>query len=56
VSSTISVSACAVIGVLEWPAVGSSFANSPLVELTTFKYKINSKKLKIFNKIIIIMD
>lgn len=35
VSSTISVSAGAVIGVLEWPAVGSSVANSPLVELTT---------------------
>jgi hypothetical protein len=35
VSSTISTSACAVIGVFECPAVGSSFANSPLVELTT---------------------
>jgi len=35
VSSTISTSACAVIGVFECPAVGSSLANSPLVELTT---------------------
>lgn len=38
VSSTISTSACAVIGVLECPAVGSSLANSPFVELTTYTY------------------
>lgn len=37
VSSTISTSGCWVIGVFEWPAVGSSAFNSPLVELTTCK-------------------
>lgn len=36
VSSIISTSGGAVIGVFEWPAVGSSFANSPLVEDTTY--------------------
>lgn len=35
VSDCVSNSACAVIGVLECPAVGSSAFSSPFVELTT---------------------
>lgn len=37
VSSTNSTSCCCVIGVFEWPAVGSSALSSPFVELTTYK-------------------
>lgn len=33
------------IGVLEWPAVGSSVANSPFVELTTYKTKNRNVKI-----------
>lgn len=36
VSSTTSTSGCAVIGVCEWPPVGSSPPNSPLVDETTW--------------------
>lgn len=39
VSSIISTSWVAVIGVLECPAVGSSLASSPLVEETTCVHK-----------------
>lgn len=40
VSSATSISAGAVMGALECPAVGSSVFSSPFVELTTLKKKI----------------
>lgn len=49
VSSTSSTSCCWVIGVFEWPAVGSSAFSSPLCELTTYKLKRGGERGEIRN-------